>query len=211
MASQPPTEETLPLRGAKSARLVFTNGCAPRVRVAAGAPEGAVVVTRFEHPRPQVRGATGLVKIEFPGLFQSLVRGMPKPGEVLLAAGIPWDIEIRGGSARATMDLSGLDVRSVRVRGGASDLQITLGAPRGIVPIVVDGGASGVRVLRPPGTPVRLDVRGGASHLQLDASSFGAVGGPLHLGSAGADAALDRYDIEVRGGASSLRVEEGSA
>lgn len=204
-------DETIPLRGETRARLLFTHGCAPRVAVRGGAPDGALAALRFERPRPKVTAAPGEVRVAFAGLFASLLQGLPRPGDVALCAQVAWDVEIARGVARATLDLAGLDVRSVRVRGGASDLDVALGAPRGAVPVVVHGGASGIRVRRPAGVPVRVDVLGGASHVALDRQELDAVGGPLRLASRGAEDAVDRYDVEVRGGASSLRVLEAPA
>jgi hypothetical protein len=49
-------------------------------------------------------------------------------------------------------------------------------------------------------------VTGGLSKLRLDGRQVGSVGGAL-LDSAGYDAAADRYELVVEGGASRITVE----
>ena len=86
---------------------------------------------------------------------------------------------------------------ALRVGDGGHEVAVGLGG---------DGGASGVRLTRPDGVPVRLQVRGGASKLAFDAQAFGAIGGGVRLQSPGFEDAAGRYDVIVGGGASRLTV-----
>lgn len=90
------------------------------------------------------------------------------------------------------------------MEGGAGRLEVALPEPSGTVAVVVLGGASNVAIQRPTGVAARLRVEGGATHLRLDDKRIGAAGGDLDLKSRGYDAATDRYDITVAGGANNV-------
>jgi hypothetical protein len=131
-----------------------------------------------------------------------------RPAEVVLNAGIPWDVEVRGGASRLLADLSGLRLGSLKVAGGASRLEVVLPAPSGIVTVVILGGASNVAVRRPEGVAARLRVEGGATNLTFDDRHIGAAGGELDLQSGAYAGAADRYDIAVTGGTNNLSIDE---
>lgn len=114
-----------------------------------------------------------------------------RPAEVALNAGIPWDVEVRGGASRLLADLSGLRLGSLSVDGGASRLEVVLPDPSGAVTVVILGGASNVAIRRPEGVSARLRVEGGE----------------LDLRSRGYEDAVDRYDIAVTGGANNMSIE----
>jgi hypothetical protein len=50
-------------------------------------------------------------------------------------------------------------------------------------------------------------VEGGVTNLRFDDRSIGAAGGELDLRSRDYDAATDRYDIAITGGANNVNVE----
>jgi hypothetical protein len=104
-----------------------------------------------------------------------------RPAEVALNAGIPWDVEIRGGASRLLADLSGLRLGSLKVEGGTSRLEVVLPAPSGAVSVVILGGASNVAICRPEGVAVRLRLDGGATNLKFDETHIGAAGGEVML------------------------------
>jgi hypothetical protein len=128
--------------------------------------------------------------------------------DIELCAEIPWEIVIGGGASEVHADLRHLNVSSIEVRGGASDLEIELGEPRELVPIRVRGGVDQLTIVRPPKVPMRLRVRGGAADLSLDEQHFGAAGGLIALESYGFDAESAAYDLAIGGGASRLMVRE---
>ena len=127
-------------------------------------------------------------------------------GEVALNAAVPWEVEVRGGASEVDADLSGLGLSSFVLKGGISDLDLTLPEPSGVVPIRLSGGVSKVGIRRPAGVKARLSMKGGASKLTFDEQSFDAVGGKIRLQSSGYDEASDRYEIEVSGGASEVTI-----
>ncbi|MGE3274932.1 MAG: hypothetical protein AB7O67_07455 [Vicinamibacterales bacterium] len=127
-------------------------------------------------------------------------------GRISLNTTIAWNVTLRGGASHVTADLAALRVNAVTITGGSSHLDLTLPPPTDIVPVTLGAGASHVTVRRPAGVATRLRVRMGASHVTFDQQQLGAVGGELVLSTPGFDQALDRYEIEVNGGASQLVV-----
>ena len=123
-----------------------------------------------------------------------------------LTAAVPWDISLRGGMWKLVADLRALRLTALEVTGGASDIEITLPAPVGVVPVRVSGGASKVLLRRPAGTEARAEMSGGASQLVFDGQRLGAVGGRTVLASGGFADATDRYEIRFTGGASQVTV-----
>ena len=108
-----------------------------------------------------------------------------------------------GGLFKSTLDLTGLQVTAVTVDGGASQVEIRLPRPSGMVPIRFLSGASIITVRRPNGVAVRAVVRGGASKVQLDGTRVEwSDETPFQL-SDYVDAA-DRYELEFTGGANHL-------
>ena len=119
-----------------------------------------------------------------------------------LAGQVPWRIEFNGGLSHCAAYLADVRLESVRIGGGASQVDLSLSPPLGIVPIHIGGGASQVTICRPREVAVRLRIAGGASRLLFDGHRAEAVGGEIRWQSPGADAATNRYEIEVAGGAS---------
>ena len=115
-------------------------------------------------------------------------------------------VEVRGGAARIDADLSGLELSSLVLKGGISDLALTLPKHRGWFRCVCPGARAKLGIHRPAGVEARMSVKGGASKLTFDEQSFDALGGKVRLQSPGYEGATDRYEIELSGGASELTV-----
>jgi len=119
---------------------------------------------------------------------------------------VTWSISVDSGASTDTFKLSDVKVRSIELNSGASREDITLGPPKGIVPISIDGGALTVRIHRPAGTQVAAQVNGGAVNLTGDGHRVGGIGAAKWQ-SDGYDNATDAYRIEVDGGASTVTVD----
>lgn len=126
--------------------------------------------------------------------------------DFVLSADLPWDIEIQGGMSEVRGELEALTLASFDIRGGVSNLELTLGRPAGSCAIRLAGGASHFVIRRPKEVGVRLVIRGGASHVALDEAFFGAVGGKVRMESLDYAESKDRYEIEIAGGVSHLRI-----
>src|SRR5829696_3457446 len=175
------------LDASRSGRLRFTNG-AHRVVIRADSHLRGLYRASFGERMPSVVGQGGVVSIRYTQVASCDWTGYrpEHPAEVVLNAGIPWDVEVRGSASRLTADLSGLRLGSLSVDGGASRLEVVLPDPSGAVTVVILGGAT---------------------NLTFDDRRIGATGGDLDLRSRGYEDAVDRYDIAVTGGANNMCIE----
>ena len=197
-------EYSAPLGSVVSGRLVFANGAA-RVTLRADPTMDDLYRARFEGAPPNIDVVGGTVTFRRSKRF-TLFGSRRHSEDVTLNASVPWEIEVRGGAAQIEADLAGLGLSSFVLKGGVSELDLTLPEPSGVIPVCLSGGASKVDIRRPAGVEARMDLKGGASKLAFDVQSFDAVGGTVRLRSTGYDGAADRYEIEVSGGASEVTI-----
>jgi len=136
-----------PLGSSRSGRLRFTNG-AHRIAIRTDLHLRGLYRARFGEQMPTVGVQAGIVTIRYPRVLSCdwLNDWSERPAEVELNAGIPWDVEVRGGASRLLADLRGLRLGSLKVDGGASRLEVVLPASSGIVAVVILGGASNVTI-----------------------------------------------------------------
>jgi DNA-binding MarR family transcriptional regulator len=199
-----PSEHTAPIAGLSRARLAIRAGASEiTLRASHDLPE--LYRAKFEGAVPQVRVREGIVSIQY--------RGRPfdwrkRRAEVTLNSSIPWSIDLNGGASRFNAHLATLDLAGFEIIGGVDKLGMSLGRPRGIVPIKITGGANRIEVQRPVGVPVRLRLLGASGKAELDEQKVGASTGPTILESAGAPAADALFEIEVVGGLAGIRVRE---
>jgi hypothetical protein len=90
------------------------------------------------------------------------------------------------------------------VTGGVTTVTLLLPAPAGVVPLRLRGGVHKVSIRRPSGSAARVRIESGAAKLTLDTMHLGAVGGEVRWETPGLEAAPDRYELEVSGGANEL-------
>ncbi len=150
-----------------------------------------------------------MVTIQYKGRWQWEWRN--RRAEVGLNPAVPWDIELVGGASKVQGKLNTVDVRSFELTGGADQLRLTLGRPAGDVPIRLSGGGNNVRIERPAGTAVGLELTGGAGKVELDGRKLGAVAGRSLLESSGAAGASTRHRVEIIGGAAKIAIVETDA
>jgi DNA-binding MarR family transcriptional regulator len=198
-------EFAAPLDLVTSGRLVFERG-ASDIFVGVDPSMGDLLRARFEGPTSQVRAQDGTVTVRQRRRRLSLSRD-ERANEILLNGSIPWEVEVRGGASNLAADLGELKLGSLEIKGGASEVELTLPPPSGTIPLRVLGGAEGLTIRRPKEVAARVYVSRGASGLVLDEQRHGAVGGETSLQSPDYEHAADRYDIEVSGGVSGLTIE----
>lgn len=193
-------EMSAPLGSVTQGLLRFTAGAA-KVALGAEVTSDDLYRGRFERFRPEIKVKGGTVTV---AAGPSRFGRRRVEGRLDLNPTIPWDIELRGGAMWMDAEVSGLDVRSVLVAGGASQVVLHLPRPHGEVPIRISGGATQVEMDRPHDVPVRARLRGGASRFALDGERFVGFGGDNRWESEGFRQAVDRYVVEVSGGASDV-------
>ena len=169
----------------------------------------ALCRARFERVTPRASAQGGWVSIEYPRFsLAGVFRHPAHRAEIELSRALPWSIAIHGGLAASILDLRGLELRDFQLAGGASDLHLLLPSARETVRVQIEGGASKLALLRPREVAAMLRITGGASRLAFDGQRYGAIGGETRLETPNAEAAEDRYLIEIAGGASELTVAE---
>ncbi|HEX5014927.1 MAG TPA: MarR family transcriptional regulator [Candidatus Limnocylindrales bacterium] len=199
------SEHAAPIGGLERARLAFRSG-ANELLIRASADLEDLYRAKFEGQVPQVRLRDGVVSVQYKGRWGWDWR--ERRADISLNSTIPWDIEVVGGANKLQGKLSSLDLRSLEFNGGVHQMRLTLGAPTGVVPVRLHGGASDLRFERPAGVAARLQLNGGATNIEFDAQRLGASGGGTLLESSGAGKASDRYELEINGGASKITVTE---
>jgi hypothetical protein len=119
---------------------------------------------------------------------------------------IPWDISCSTGAIRGDFDLSTTSIAGFECRTGASQVSLVLGAPTGMVPLRVEGGALTVNLTRPASAAIKVQASGGAVNLRADGSRQDGIGS-REWRSPGFDSAADRYELTVSGGALRVNIE----
>jgi DNA-binding MarR family transcriptional regulator len=184
-----------PLEGQESGRLVVSCGIS-RLIVRADEEMAGLYEARFEGPVPGVKTKDGVVTIRYPRHLLGLGE---KQGQAVVAlnVAIPWRVAIQGGAAEVVVELGGLNLAGLEVKGGFNTIRLDLPAPTGRVPIRLAGGASEITVRRPVGVATRVNFKGWASELAFDDQTFSVAGNISQLQSPGFDPTAPCYDIEI--------------
>jgi hypothetical protein len=195
-----------PLGSLSSGLLLFVSG-ASNLTVHADPSMEDLYRARFEGQVPAVKVQGGTVSIDHPRFSPLDQRDswLKRRVEVALNASVTWHIEVRGSSSRLTADLHKVSLGSLKLAGGASRIEVVLPRPSGTIPVRILGGASNAAIHRPTGVTARVHASGGATDLTFDERHFGVIGGDVSLQSPDYDA-VNRYDIEVAGGANNLTI-----
>jgi hypothetical protein len=209
-----PDPLTIPYAGQARMALVIAGGLAnAQIRIDPDA-RALVKIDVGNAPVPRVRVTDEEVRIEWGPSFREWLKLWfaaihPAPVFVLHPA-VEWALWVRGGVSHLRGDLAAGTVSAIEISGGASHLDLALGAPRRHAPIRVSGGASHVRVSRPADVGLSLAVSGGIAGLRLDDSVFDAIGGGARLHTKGVLPGVPHYELAVSGGASELIAERAA-
>lgn len=118
---------------------------------------------------------------------------------------MPWAVDCSTGAITGAFDLSAAQLSRFDLRTGASRIDLRLPAPKGQVPIRVEGGALTIDLALPAGVPIKVQASGAAIHLNTEGARQDGLGS-REWRSSGFDAATDRYDVQVSGGAATVNV-----
>jgi hypothetical protein len=197
-----------PRDGIDKARLELSLG-AGRLDVRSAALGDQLYRAHIEHagasPDVKLDRGTGTLKISTRFDWFMGARRLRVDTQILDA--VPWDVKCSTGAIRGEFDLSTTQVTSFDCRTGASRISVNLPAPKGVVPVRIDGGALRVDITRPAGAAIKVQSTGGALQLRADGSHQDGFGN-REWRSVGFDAAADRYEVTVTGGALNLSVSE---
>jgi len=181
----------LTIRGAADPSLLFQARFGSVMAEVVSDDEGAVRVIYHRHGGPVKRAFS---------------RPEQHQGLLLLNRQVPWTIACVGGTVAMRADLRDLTVNALTISHGVADVEIDLGAPGGVVPISIRGGVSQVTIRRPHGSAARVRVKGGASKLTVDQHYLDAAGGTVVLATADIDRMDARYEFDIVGGVSNVRI-----
>jgi hypothetical protein len=121
-----------------------------------------------------------------------------------LAPDLPLRLKLEGGAARSELDLSELDVRSLKVSTGASDTRITLPRASERCQVKVEAGAAQVAIQVPDGVAARITSSMALGSTNVDERRFPRSGDAWI--SSDYESAAARAEIEISGGVGSVRV-----
>jgi hypothetical protein len=124
--------------------------------------------------------------------------------DVRLTRDIPLDLIFRTGAGESEIDLTDLDVKSVRLKTGASSSRLMLPARAGRTRAEVKGGLASVNMIVPQGVAARIQLQTGLTGNNIDTNRFPLVGGVYQ--SSDYDSAVNKVDIFVEGGMGSFDV-----
>lgn len=136
------------------------------------------------------------------GFFQSRRLAI----DLKVSSSVQWSISVNAGAVTDNLKLTDVAVSSIDINSGAGRDDITLGPPKGQVPVTINGGAHTVYVHRPAGTAASIHLSGGAVNLSADGHQQHGIGS-LSWQTSGYDSASDSYRIEVNGGASNVTLD----
>ncbi|HEY7025734.1 MAG TPA: MarR family transcriptional regulator [Candidatus Limnocylindrales bacterium] len=190
--------------GPRAAARVIVETSATRLRFGGSAAQGNLLGATFDGPLPDVRAATGAVRVRYSRSAMSAVT--TREAKVALSSAVPWAIEIEGGLTDLVGSLAAVSLDRLELDGGANHIDLELPKPSGTAVIRIRGVVSSARFVRPRGAQVALRVDGGISHLTFDGRSYKNVSGARRVASRDFASSEDRYEIDVRGGASSLEI-----
>jgi DNA-binding MarR family transcriptional regulator len=178
-----------------------------RLRLGAAPGRGELIRATFGGPPPDVRNADGTVVMRF---RRRMLDTRAREVDARLNPSASWTIEVEGGLTDLDADLRDVPLDGLAVRGGANHVKLQLPRPSGTVRISIAGGSSEVRISRPIGVPMAIAGGGGdISHLRVDGTRLGAHAGGTRLATDRYDAEPNRYELELEGGASDLRITGG--
>lgn len=199
---------TIPRDGAVQAVVEVQHG-GGRLMVSAGSGGDALLEGSFTggvvhtvQPGAQTRvklNADPSFRVGFPWYWPEGFRW-----DIRLARDLPLDLIFRTGAGESEIDLSDLDVKSVRLETGASSSQLTLPARAGHTRADIKGGLASIKLLVPLGVAARIQLQTGLTGNSIDTARFPMTGSVYQ--SPDYDAAANKVDIYVEGGMGSIEV-----
>jgi DNA-binding MarR family transcriptional regulator len=214
-----------PVGGVDRGRLIFRSG-APRLAIRA-APLGPTsemrAVAELAHTALRLDGSAAeeeLCRAEFEGPYPEITA---RKGEVTMAYKrrldwrqrqatvglsrvVPWVIDVSGGMSRFDADLRHVRLHELDVSGSTDEVSVRLGSPDGTSRLRLTGGMRDLLIEHPAGVPVRVSASGGVHEIRVGREVRRDVHGTIRLVTPGAERAPDRFEIDVSGGANSIRV-----
>ena len=184
-----------------------------RLDLRAGAPGGPLLAANVEHvpgrsdlrldTETRQRRAVVRLDSEQRGLWLPLGSRRQEAWDVTVRPAFPVEITVALGVGDAEMDLRGLSLTRLDVRGGVGTYDVTL-SERGSYAVTVNGGIGDIRLTVPEGVAARVRVDQGLGAVEID-ERFEREGRFYY--TPGYDEAAERLDIDIDGGIGAITVE----
>jgi len=87
--------------------------------------------------------------------------------DIALSPNLPLDLDIHGGVGVAKLDLSGLQLKRLKLDGGVGETQLTLPAMPSAYPVDIDGGVGETTVTLADGAAAQMRVDGGVGGVKI--------------------------------------------
>lgn len=116
---------------------------------------------------------------------------------------ITWQIRLSDGAMSETLDLRKVPVSGIEITGNAGSVDLTLGEPRGDVPVSVSSRVDTFAVHLPADEAAQVHLAGGADRVTFD----GVTQTGVAAGSGFAADATDRYVIDATARLGTLTVD----
>ncbi|GIM96265.1 hypothetical protein [Paractinoplanes toevensis] len=153
---------------------------------------------------PKVDDADGAVRLHLP----AGVHGGPSEVTIVLNNKVRWTLQMNGGTAQTTVDLTGAVVDGVDLTGGASRIDLTLPVPTSVVPVRMTGGVDQFLVRLAGATPVRVQVQSGAGQVTLAGATHKGIAPGRSFTANGWGNGEAGFDVEAVAGMSALTITE---
>jgi hypothetical protein len=197
---------TVPLGGAKSAKVKFAHG-AGQIEIRGGAPAGQALVgsaaagmsrqNRMDGDRLDIQVDAGPSFVPFIGPSQGIWRFQ-------LTQEVPLTLILETGASSVSMDLQDVLATRVQLKTGASSSNITM-PRRGGSLLEIEAGAASVNVRIPERTAARIRVKEEVNAVNVDTNRFPRLDSGIYQ-SADFETSTDRAEVHVDAGLGSISV-----
>jgi hypothetical protein len=121
-----------------------------------------------------------------------------------LPSGVPVDLTIDAGAGNTSLDLTGIQLRSLDVSSGVGNLTVIL-PDQGSYTVTVSGGVGNVDITLPQGFAAQVEVDSGLGNVNVDAEGLAEVDHDLWQ-TADFEDAVSQADIEVAAGIGNISI-----
>jgi hypothetical protein len=164
---------------------------------------GILVSGTFEQGVVQKTVGPGMIELEPAEPHRAFAKGCSLHWDVGLTGEIPVDLRLETGANQSVVDLSGLRIRRLAVKTGASDTTIKL-PTTGQIDVTVECGFAQVTIDVPDGVAARVHGRISLGATVVDDKRFPKS--PEGWASPDFQTAPCRVDISVSGGFGTVRI-----
>jgi hypothetical protein len=197
-----------------SGELSFRRGAA-NVTIQSDDALGELYTAEFTEMIPDVKVVGNSIEVTYRfSSMSDLLKGWwfkdRTSAKITLNRRIAWQIVFKGGLSHLRADLSDMNIQSVAVIGGASDIELTLPKTETALPVTVTGGASHITLIHPADVGVKLHIVGGAAKVELGEQYLGAMGGEIILQTPGYKESAGHIEFNVKGGVSDVHIKSAT-